>query len=130
MRFSLLFLFYIQSSHTITPCLWKKQKHFVILIICAAWREVNQYLVCTLGQNGGYRVIQHTATFHLMEACTGLGHTHNQCKRKHFLWAEPLPKNNTLFIVKPDQDQPVIETAASGHSANSAYFFLNGFNSL
>lgn len=83
-RFSLLLLFHIQSSHTITPCLWKKQKHFVILIICAAWREVNQYLLCTLGQNGGHRVIQHTAKFHLMETCTGLGHTLNQCKRKHF----------------------------------------------
>lgn len=52
-RFNLR-LFYVQNSHKITPCLCKKQKHFVILIICVAWQEVNQYLVCKVGQDGGH----------------------------------------------------------------------------
>lgn len=43
-KFNLLLLLYIQSSHTITPCLWK-QKHFFYIdhLCCLAGGEVNQY---------------------------------------------------------------------------------------
>ena len=120
------------SSQTITPCLWKEQKHLSELIICAAWLAVNQYLAPTLGQDGPDRVIQHRANYHLMNACLGLGCKQNQCKKEVLClgcWGEPLLNNNILLIVKPDQDIPDMETAATGSSANGAYF-LHGFVSV
>lgn len=74
----------LHSSQTITPGLWKEQKHLSELIICAARRAVNQYLAPTLGQNEQDTVIQHRANYHLMKACPGSGRTLNQCKKEDF----------------------------------------------
>lgn len=63
---------------------WKEQKHLSELIICAAWRAVNQYLAPTLGQNERDTVIQHRANYHLMKACPVSGRTLNQCKKEDF----------------------------------------------
>lgn len=123
----------LHGSQTITSCLWKEQKHLNELIICAAWLAGNQYLAPTLGQQDGRdRVILHRANYHLMKACPGLRCKLNQCKEEVLClscWIKPLLNTNTLLIVKPDQDIPDMETAASGSSANGAYF-LHGFVSV
>lgn len=70
MRLILLLWSYVNqhSSQTITPGLWKEQKHLSELIICAARQAVNQYSVPTLGQDGRDTVILHRANDRLMKA--------------------------------------------------------------